>query len=47
MVFIIVGMGGGIGIGGVFIVVEIVKEMGIFIVVVVIKFFFFEGCKCM
>lgn len=43
MVFVIVGMGGGIGIGVVLVVVGLVKEMGIFIVGVVIKFFVFEG----
>lgn len=47
MVFIIVGMGGGIGIGVVLVVVQLVKEMGILIVVVVIKLFLFEGCCCM
>lgn len=43
MVFIIVGMGGGIGIGVVLIIVGVVKNMGVLIVVVVIKFFDFEG----
>lgn len=47
MVFIAVGMGGGIGIGAVLVVVEVVKDLGILIVVVVIKFFNFEGKKCM
>lgn len=47
MVFIVVGMGGGIGIGVVLVVVEVVKDLGILIVVVVIKFFNFEGKKCM
>lgn len=46
MVFIIVGMGGGIGIGVVLEVVKIVCEMGILMVVVVIKLFLFEGKKC-
>lgn len=46
MVFIIVGMGGGIGMGVVLEVVKIVCEMGIFMVVVVIKLFLFEGKKC-
>lgn len=45
MVFIIVGMGGGIGMGVLFVVVEIVKELGILIVVVVIRLFKSEGVK--
>lgn len=47
MVFIVAGMGGGIGIGVVLVVVEVVKDLGILIVVVVIKFFNFEGKKRM
>lgn len=47
MVFIIVGMGGGIGIGVVFVVVWIVKEFGVFIIGIVIKLFVFEGLFCM
>lgn len=47
MVFIVVGMGGGIGIGVVLVIVEVVKELGILMVVVVIKFFSFEGKKCL
>lgn len=46
MVFIIVGMGGGFGIGAVFVIVCIVKDLGVFIVGVVICFFGFEGSKC-
>lgn len=46
MVFVIFGMGGGIGIGVVLVVVKIVKEMGVLIVGVVICLFSFEGCKC-
>lgn len=46
MFFIIVGMGGGIGMGVVLIIVKIVKEMDIFIVGIVMLFFIFEGCCC-
>lgn len=46
MIFIIVGMGGGIGIGVVLIVVGIVRELGVLIVGVVICLFIFEGFKC-
>lgn len=46
MIFIIVGMGGGIGIGAVLVVVKIVKELGVLIVGVVICLFSFEGLKC-
>lgn len=47
MCFIIVGMGGGIGIGVVLIIVQVVCELGVLIVGVVIKLFQFEGVKCM
>lgn len=47
MCFIIVGMGGGIGMGVVLIIVQVVCEMGILIVGVVMKFFQFEGIKWM
>lgn len=43
MVFVIVGEGGGIGIGGVFVVVSIVCKLGVLIVGVVIWLFLFEG----
>lgn len=45
--FIVVGMGGGMGIGVVLVVVEVVCEVGVFIVGIVIKLFSFEGCCCM
>lgn len=47
MVFIVAGMGGGTGTGAVSVVVEVVKDLGILTVAVVIKFFNFEGKKCM
>jgi len=48
MVFVIVGEGGGIGMGVVLVIVEIVKEeIGVFIVGVVMKLFEFEGYCCM
>lgn len=47
MVFIIVGMGGGMGIGVVLVVVCVVCDMGILMVGVVIKLFYFEGICCM
>lgn len=46
MVFVIVGEGGGMGIGGVFVVVCIVKLIGVFMIGVVMKLFLFEGCCC-
>lgn len=45
MVFIICGFGGGIGIGVVLVVVEIVKKMGVLMVVVVIFLFIVEGIR--
>lgn len=46
MVFVMVGMGGGIGNGVVLVVVKIVKDFGVLIVGVVICLFIFEGFKC-
>lgn len=43
LVIIFIGFGGGIGIGVIFIIVKIVKEVGVFMIVVVIKFFKYEG----
>lgn len=43
LVIIFIGFGGGIGIGVIFIIVKIVKEVGAFMIVIVIKFFKYEG----
>lgn len=43
LVIVFIGFGGGIGIGVIFIIVKIVKEVGVFMIVIVIKFFKYEG----
>lgn len=40
---LVVGFGGGIGIGVMLVIVDIVKKMGILIIVVLIMFFDMEG----